>query len=122
MKRLIEKNAKGILGDDMFEEMMHEYQVERQAVESGIITTRAELASDPRANAVLFADMLKRFKHMPVLVKDALVLVDRVVVHETSGWHQRKGRTQLIEIHFKHVGLIGDAVIVGDIPLAENAV
>jgi DNA invertase Pin-like site-specific DNA recombinase len=43
IKRLIEKNAKGILDDSTFEEMMHEYQVERQVVENGVIATRAEL-------------------------------------------------------------------------------
>jgi hypothetical protein len=114
IRRLIEKNAKDIIDDNTFEDMMHEYQIERQAVENGINSTRAELASDPKLNAKASAEMLKRFKPMNVLSKDSLALIDRLVVYETDGRHQRKGRTQLVEIHYKHVGLIGDAVVVGE--------
>jgi sporulation protein YlmC with PRC-barrel domain len=50
---------------------------------------------------------------MSMLGRDALTLVDRIVVHETdSEKYKQIGRSQLIEIHYKHVGLIGDMVMV----------
>ena len=115
IKRLIEKSANGVLDNRTFDEMLYEYQTERQAVENSINTTRIELAADPKLSAKSFAEMLKQFKPMRVLSKDVLILVDKIIVHEADGHHQRKGRTQLVEIHFKHVGLIGDSVMVGDV-------
>ncbi|GHU70602.1 recombinase [Clostridia bacterium] len=114
IKRIIEKNTLGVLEDGMYEEMMQEYQQERITVENGINATRAELASDPKMNAMAFAKLLGRFTKMPILRKDALVLIEKIVVSEAKRMHMRKGREQMIEIYWKHIGLLDDGVMVGD--------
>ncbi|GHU72289.1 hypothetical protein FACS1894184_19970 [Clostridia bacterium] len=114
IKKIIEKNASGVLEDGMYEEMIQEYKQERIAVENGITATRAELASDPKANAILFEKMLSIFTRMRLLKKDYLVLLDKIIVYEAEKMHMRTGRHQLIEIYWKHVGMIGEGVEVGE--------
>jgi hypothetical protein len=113
-RRMIEQNAKGILDDEMFEDMSKEYQTERLSNERIIRDCETVLRTDPAADARLFAELIKGRKILRALAReDVLKYIDKIVIYETdSGPRKRKGRSQLVEFHFKHVGLIGEPVLV----------
>jgi hypothetical protein len=115
MKRLLEQNAKGVLTDDVFSEMMKEYQEERMVTANGIKECEEALKSDPVGNARLFAELLKGYKSsFDELTREIiLTLVEKIEVHESeSGYRKHKDRVQRVEINFKHLGMIGEPVMV----------
>jgi DNA invertase Pin-like site-specific DNA recombinase len=113
-KRMIEQNAKGILDDDMFKEMVKEYRTERLANERTIHDCEKVITTDPAENARQFAELIKGRSALSELTRDdVLSLLDKLVIHESlSGVRKRKGRTQLVEFHFKYIGVAGEAVVV----------
>jgi hypothetical protein len=118
VKQLIEKSAQGILNSITFEELMNEYQIERVVVEKGILSKRAEIAADPKIVAQRFSDELKKYpRPLKVLSRDIVIdLIESIVVHESEcPKGTRVGRKQYIEVHFKHIGMIGDPIMVGDV-------
>jgi hypothetical protein len=115
VKQMIEKNALGTLADDMYDDKAREYQTERGVVENGIKECHIALASDPKMCANQFVELIKgRRLHKTLEREDVLRLIDKIIVHECDGGKNVKtNRSQLVDIYFRHVGMIGDAIMVG---------
>jgi len=114
MTRMLEQNAKGTLDTATYNDMMREFQTERAMIEHTIRDCEVTLKGNPTDNAKVFAELIKEVKYMRELSRgDTLRFIEKIVVHESEGpARQRAGREQMIEIYFKHVGMIGEAVKV----------
>jgi DNA invertase Pin-like site-specific DNA recombinase/ssDNA-binding Zn-finger/Zn-ribbon topoisomerase 1 len=112
IKRMIEQNAKGALDNTTFEEFIQEYQDERFTIEQTIRECASILRANPAANAKQFDELIKDMDAIEILTReDVLKLVEKIVVHESNG-ERREGRQQLIDVHFRHVGAVGEALMV----------
>ena len=111
-KKAFEKNAEGLLSDEGFLQITHEYDVEQLALKAKIPQLREQIAEAERqaANKDKFIAAIRKFMQMDELTAPLLrELIDHIEVYETQG--VGKSRTQRITIHYRFVGYI-------DIPAA----
>ena len=111
-KKAFEKNAEGLLSDEGFLQITHEYDVEQLALKVKIPQLREQIAEAERqaANKDKFIAAIRKFMQMDELTAPLLrELIDHIEVYETQG--VGKSRTQRITIHYRFVGYI-------DIPAA----
>ena len=111
-KKAFEKNAEGLLSDEGFLQITHEYDVEQLALKAKIPQLREQIAEAERqaANKDKFIAAIRKFMQMDELTAPLLrELIDHIEVYETQG--VGKSRTQRIAIHYRFVGYI-------DIPAA----
>ena len=111
-KKAFEKNAEGLLSDEGFLQITHEYDVEQLALKAKIPQLREQIAEAERqaANKDKFIAAIRKFMQMDELTAPLLrELIDQIEVYETQG--VGKSRTQRITIHYCFVGYI-------DIPAA----
>ena len=111
-KKAFEKNAEGLLSDEGFLQITHEYDVEQLALKAKIPQLREQIAEAERqaANKDKFIAAIRKFMQMDELTAPLLrELIDHIEVYETQG--VGKSRTQRITIHYCFVGYI-------DIPAA----
>ena len=111
-KKAFEKNAEGLLSDEGFLQITHEYDVEQLALKAKIPQLREQIAEAERqaANKDKFIAAIRKFMQMDELTAPLLrELIDHIEVYETQGIG--KSRTQRIAIHYRFVGCI-------DIPAA----
>ena len=111
-KKAFEKNAEGLLSDEGFLQIIHEYDVEQLALKAKIPQLREQIAEAERqaANKDKFIAAIRKFMQMDELTAPLLrELIDLIEVYETQGIG--KSRTQRITIHYRFVGCI-------DIPAA----
>ena len=111
-KKAFEKNAEGLLSDEGFQQITHEYDVEQLALKAKIPQLREQIAEAERqaANKDKFIAAIRKFMQMDELTAPLLrELIDHIEVYETQG--VGKSRTQRIAIHYRFVGYI-------DIPAA----
>ena len=106
------KNAEGLLSDEGFLQITHEYDVEQLALKAKIPQLREQIAEAERqaANKDKFIAAIRKYMQMDELTAPLLrELIDHIEVYETQG--VGKSRTQRITIHYRFVGYI-------DIPAA----
>ena len=111
-KKAFEKNTEGLLSDEGFLQITHEYDVEQLALKAKIPQLREQIAEAERqaANKDKFIAAIRKFMQMDELTAPLLrELIDHIEVYETQG--VGKSRTQRITIHYRFVGYI-------DIPAA----
>ena len=111
-KKAFEKNTEGLLSDEGFLQITHEYDVEQLALKAKIPQLREQIAEAERqaANKDKFITAIRKFMQMDELTAPLLrELIDHIEVYETQGIG--KSRTQRIAIHYRFVGYI-------DIPAA----
>lgn len=111
-KKAFEKNAEGLLSDEGFLQITHEYDVEQLALKAKIPQLREQIAEAERqaTNKDKFIAAIRKFMQMDELTAPLLrELIDHIEVYETQG--VGKSRTQRITIHYRFVGYI-------DIPAA----
>uniref|UniRef100_UPI003A8FBC5D DUF4368 domain-containing protein n=1 Tax=Hominenteromicrobium sp. TaxID=3073581 RepID=UPI003A8FBC5D len=111
-KKAFEKNAEGLLSDEGFLQITHEYDVEQLDLKAKIPQLREQIAEAERqaANKDKFIAAIRKFMQMDELTAPLLrELIDHIEVYETQG--VGKSRTQRIAIHYRFVGYI-------DIPAA----
>ena len=111
-KKAFEKNAEGLLSDEGFLQITHEYDVEQLALKAKIPQLLEQIAEAERqaANKDKFIAAIRKFMQMDELTAPLLrELIDHIEVYETQG--VGKSRTQRIAIHYRFVGYI-------DIPAA----
>ena len=118
-KKAFEKNAEGLLSDEEFLQVTHEYDEEQLALKTKIPQLRERIAESERrsANKDKFIAAIRRFMQMDKLTAPLLrELIDRIEVYETQG--VGKNRTQKIVIHYRFVGYID----IPEAPLTEHYV
>lgn len=118
-KKAFEKNAEGLLSDEGFLQVAHEYDEEQLALKTKIPQLRERIAESERrsANKDKFIAAIRRFMQMDKLTAPLLrELIDRIEVYETQG--VGKNRTQKIVIHYRFVGYID----IPEAPLTEHYV
>ena len=118
-KKAFEKNAEGLLSDEGFLQVTHEYDEEQLAPKTKIPQLRERIAESERrsANKDKFIAAIRRFMQMVKLTTPLLrELIDRIEVYETQG--VGKNRTQKIMIHYRFVGYID----IPEAPLTEHYV
>lgn len=118
-KKAFEKNAEGLLSDEGFLQVTHEYDEEQLALKTKIPQLRERIAGSERrsANKDKFIAAIRRFMQMDKLTAPLLrELIDRIEVYETQG--VGKNRTQKIVIHYRFVGYID----IPEAPLMEHYV
>jgi len=118
-KKAFEKNAEGLLSDEGFLQVTHEYDEEQLALKTKIPQLRERIAESERrsANKDKFIAAIRRFMQMDKLTAPLLrELIDRIEVYETQG--VGKNRTQKIVIHYRFVGYID----IPEAPLTEHYV
>ena len=106
-KKVFEKNAEGLLSDEGFLQITHEYDVEQLALKAKIPQLREQIAEAERqaANKDKFIAAIRKFMQMDELTAPLLrELIDHIEVYETQG--VGKSRTQRITIHYRFVGYI----------------
>ena len=106
-KKAFEKNAEGLLSDEGFLQITHEYDVEQLALKAKIPQLREQIAEAERqaANKDKFIAAIRKFMQMDELTAPLLrELIDHIEVYETQG--VGKSRTQRITIHYRFVGYI----------------
>ncbi|MCI7255341.1 MAG: DUF4368 domain-containing protein [Bacteroidales bacterium] len=111
-KKAFEKNAEGLLSNEGFLQITHEYDVEQLALKAKIPQLREQIAEAERqaANKDKFIAAIRKFMQMDELTAPLLrELIDYIEMYETQGIG--KSRTQRIAIHYRFVGCI-------DIPAA----
>lgn len=116
-KKAFEKNAEGLLSDEGFLQVTHEYDEEQLALKTKIPQLRERIAESERrsANKDKFIAAIRRFMQMDKLTAPLLrELIDRIEVYETQG--VGKNRTQKIVIHYRFVGYID----IPEAPLTEH--
>ena len=94
-KKAFEKNAEGLLSDEGFLQVTHEYDEEQLALKTKIPQLRERIAESERrsANKDKFIAAIRRFMQMDKLTAPLLrELIDRIEVYETQG--VGKNRTQ----------------------------
>lgn len=119
IKKAFEKNAEGLLSDEGFLQVTHEYDEEQLALKTKIPQLRERIAESERrsANKDKFIAAIRRFMQMDKLNAPLLrELIDRIEVYETQG--VGKNRTQKIVIHYRFVGYIN----IPEAPLTEHYV
>lgn len=111
-KKAFEKNAEGLLSDEGFLQITHEYDIEQLALKAKIPQLREQIAEAERqaANKDKFIAAIRKFMQMDELTAPLLrELIDHIEIYETQG--TGKSRTQRITIYYRFVGYI-------DIPAA----
>ena len=106
-KKAFEKNTEGLLSDEGFLQITHEYDVEQLALKAKIPQLREQIAETERqaANKDKFITAIRKFMQMDELTAPLLrELIDHIEVYETQGIG--KSRTQRIAIHYRFVGYI----------------
>lgn len=99
-KKAFEKNAEGLLSDEGFLQITHEYDVEQLALKAKIPQLREQIAEAERqaANKDKFIAAIRKFMQMDELTAPLLrELIDHIEVYETQG--VGKSRTQRITMH-----------------------
>ena len=94
-KKTFEKNAEGLLSDEGFLQVTHEYDEEQLALKIKIPQLRERIAEAERgsANKDKFIAAIRRFMQMDKLTAPLLrELIDRIEVYKTQG--VGKNRTQ----------------------------
>ena len=106
-KKAFEKNAEGLLSDEGFLQITHEYDVEQLALKAKIPQLREQIAEAERqaANKDKFIAAIRKFMQVDKLTAPLLrELIDRIDVYEVTG--TGKNRKQMIKIHYKFVGYL----------------
>ena len=106
-KKAFEKNAEGLLSDEGFLQITHEYDVEQLALKAKIPQLREQIAEAERqaANKDKFIAAIRKFMQMKHLTAPLLrELIDHIDVFETQG--VGKNRTQRIVIYYRFIGYI----------------
>lgn len=114
LRRVLEKYAKGILDEAIYEELTQSYQLERQENMKVLQYARIELATNYVERARQFSLLLKQYEPLEELTRSVVLdLIDRIMVHESPfPKNEWMNRSQLIEIHYKHIGMLGGSVTV----------
>ena len=110
--RMHKADREGLLSDEGFLQITHEYDVEQLALKAKTPQLREQIAEAERqaANKDKFIAAIRKFMQMDELTAPLLrELIDHIEVYETQG--VGKSRTQRIAIHYRFVGYI-------DIPAA----
>jgi len=109
IKKIIEKNALGIITDDTFQQLYAGYQKEQSEVSTRIERLEAERRKvvELRHGIEAFANLLKKYDGpLTVLSREVLLnLIDKIIVHEPIGTKWSKNKTHKIDIYYKGVGL-----------------
>jgi DNA invertase Pin-like site-specific DNA recombinase len=111
IKKLVEQNALGIMEDDRFAVLLAEYEAEGKASRSriselqGVLSKRRSEAENIRR----FYELLGEYTELSELTAPILNdLIERIVVHSAVG--ENKERTQKVEIHYRFMNIISEAV------------
>lgn len=106
-KKAFEKNAEGLLSDEGFLQITHEYDVEQLALKAKIPQLREQIAEAERqaANKDKFIAAIRKFMQMDELTAPLLrELIDHIEVYEKEGG--KKNYTQRIVIYYRFVGYL----------------
>ena len=107
IKAAFEKNATGVLPDDLFTEMMVEYKREREELTAKLDTLNAIIheAEEKASGINEFVGLIEKYIDIEVLDR-ALVheLIEKIVVHQTVKVSGQ--RTQQVDIYYRFLGKI----------------
>ena len=107
IKAAFEKNATGVLPDDLFTEMMVEYKREREELTAKLATLTAIIyAAEEKVSGISeFISLVQKYMDIEELDR-ALVheLIEKIVVHQTVKVNGQ--RTQQVDIYYRFLGRI----------------
>lgn len=107
IRKLYEDNVNGKLSDKLFEQMLHDFELELDGLNTSITQDQQELdrISSESVNAEKFIALVKRYTDFseltPAMINE---FVEKILVHQAEG--KGASRTQEIEIFFNFVGKV----------------
>ena len=107
IRKLYEDNVNGKLSDKLFEQMLHDFELELDGLNTSITQDQQELdrISNESVNAEKFIALVKRYTDFseltPAMINE---FVEKILVHQAEG--KGASRTQEIEIFFNFVGKV----------------
>ena len=107
IRKLYEDNVNGKLSDKLFEQMLHDFELELDGLNTSITQDQQELdrISSESVNAEKFIALVKRYTDFseltPAMINE---FIEKIVVHQAEG--KGASRTQEIEIFFNFVGKV----------------
>lgn len=105
--RCHEDNVNGKLSDKLFEQMLHDFELELDGLNTSITQDQQELdrISSESVNAEKFIALVKRYTDFseltPAMINE---FIEKILVHQAEG--KGASRTQEIEIFFNFVGKV----------------
>lgn len=107
IRKLYEDNVNGKLSDKLFEQMLHDFELELDGLNTSITQDQQELdrISSESVNAEKFIALVKRYTDFseltPAMINE---FIEKILVHQAEG--KGASRTQEIEIFFNFVGKV----------------
>lgn len=107
IRKLYEDNVNGKLSDKLFEQMLHDFELELDGLNTSITQDQQELdrISNESVNAEKFIALVKRYTDFseltPAMINE---FIEKILVHQAEG--KGASRTQEIEIFFNFVGKV----------------
>lgn len=111
IKTVFEKNANGLISDEIFSELMKGYQDDIEQNSQEILKVQGEIDSiNNQADSISkYAELIQKYSQPQTTLTRGLLtdLVEKIVVHEaTSPKYATKNRVQRIDIYFRYIGAI----------------
>ena len=107
IRKLYEDNVNGKLSDKLFEQMLHDFELELDGLNTSITQDQQELdrISSKSVNEEKFIALVKRYTDFseltPAMINE---FIEKILVHQAEG--KGASRTQEIEIFFNFVGKV----------------
>ena len=111
IRRLVEQNALGLITDERLLALSQGYEEEQAALKARIAELQIQITEKRSqiANAEKFLTIVRRYTQVETLDRAILnELIERIDVHTGEG--KRDKRRQLIEIHWRFIGVVEPVV------------